>query len=127
MEQEESDLKCCSRVTVVTVKLRSLNSTDLPAPKFRKAFYNAGSVGDGNFRGDDRNAKRVTVDLRGVRRFVRGFQPSRVTTSLAEMERNLSRFCAGLSKAVYKANCRRITQIFQSKAEQIRGYDFDAG
>ncbi len=79
MEQEESDLRCCNRVTVVTVKIYPLNSTDLPAPKFHKAFYNAESAGDGNLRGDDSNAKRVTVDLQGVRRFVQGFQPSRVT------------------------------------------------
>ncbi len=35
----------------------------------------SGDGSDGKFRGDDRNAKRVTVDLRGVRRFVRSLPP----------------------------------------------------
>ena len=52
------------RVTVMTVKIRPSDFTVLLSPEVEKAFCNADLSGDGKFWGDDRNAKRVTVNLR---------------------------------------------------------------
>lgn len=68
-------------MTVVTVKILYLNFTDLPSPDFDKAFCNALSAGDGNSFGDDKKSKWVTVDLRRVSRFERGFTRDRVNYS----------------------------------------------
>ena len=59
----KSVLNSRSRVTVVTVKISPADFADLPSPALNKAFYNADSVGDGNFRGDGKTLDRVTVDL----------------------------------------------------------------
>lgn len=48
-------------MTVVTVKICPYDFTDLPSPDLEKAFYDADLAGDGNFSGDSKNAKRVTV------------------------------------------------------------------
>ena len=56
--------------------------------------------GDGSFYGDGKILKRVTVELENFSRFKRFSEQNRVITRPTRLERNLSRFCASLSRAV---------------------------